>query len=116
MKVLLLEVRDSMTTIPCVAMQCRSDDSTERWMLQRAGYMQGAEACGHYCVLFSTLYGDRILTYEAGDWASQKLGRTMEVAHNYVREHFDELRTGDVIDVEFILGEKPTKKLPERLS
>ena len=41
-------------------------------------------------------------------------GRTYPVAHNYIIEHWEELRDGDVIDVEFILGEKPTKKVSER--
>jgi hypothetical protein len=42
--------------------------------------------------------------------------RTMGTAHNYIYEHFDELNDGDVVDVEFILGEKPTKKVSERLT
>ena len=35
-------------------------------------------------------------------------------AHDYIAEHWAELDDGDVIDVEFILGEKPTKKISER--
>jgi hypothetical protein len=40
----------------------------------------------------------------------------MPVSHNYIIDHFDELADGDVVDVEFILGEKPAKKVSERLT
>ena len=39
----------------------------------------------------------------------------MPIAHNYVLDHFDELEDGDVVDVEFILGETEVKKTSERL-
>ena len=32
--------------------------------------------------------------------------RTMGNAHKYIEENFDQLRGGEVIDIEFILGEK----------
>ena len=41
--------------------------------------------------------------------------RTMIVAHKFIKEHFDELETGDVIDVEYILGETDTQKMSERI-
>jgi len=41
-------------------------------------------------------------------------GRTMPVAHNYIIENWEEIRDGDVIDVEFILGETTVKKVSER--
>jgi hypothetical protein len=40
--------------------------------------------------------------------------RTMQTAHIYIDEHFAELNDGDVIDVEFILGESTEKKISER--
>lgn len=43
-------------------------------------------------------------------------GRTYPVAHNYIIEHWDELRDGDVIDVSFILGETKSPKISERVS
>jgi hypothetical protein len=40
----------------------------------------------------------------------------MPVAHDWIRAHFDELEDGDVVDVEFILKEKPKPKISERLT
>jgi hypothetical protein len=42
--------------------------------------------------------------------------RTYAVAHNYIIDHWAELKDGDVIDVEFILGETTEKKISERIS
>lgn len=41
-------------------------------------------------------------------------GRTYPVAHNYIIEHWNELRDGDLVDVEFILGETAAPKKSER--
>jgi hypothetical protein len=40
--------------------------------------------------------------------------RTYQTAHNYIIEHWRELKDGDVVDVEFILGETTVKALSER--
>ena len=42
--------------------------------------------------------------------------RTMGNAHHYIAEHWDELHDGDVIDVQFILGETTAKKLSESVT
>ena len=42
-------------------------------------------------------------------------GRTWFVAHAHIIANWDSLSDGDVVDVEFILGEKPTAKTSERL-
>ena len=38
----------------------------------------------------------------------------MKVAHNYIATHWHDLVDGDVVDVEFILGETAEKKISER--
>ena len=48
--------------------------------------------------------------YDPYSWGD----RTYSVAHNYIQEHWDEIKAGDVIDVEYILGETPEPKLSER--
>ena len=40
--------------------------------------------------------------------------RTRPHAHAYIEQHWHELRDGDVIDIEFILGETAEPKLSER--
>jgi hypothetical protein len=42
--------------------------------------------------------------------------RTYRVAHEYIYDHWAELKDGDVVDVEFILGETTEKKTSERIS
>ena len=50
-------------------------------------------------------------------WESLGLGpRTMPVAHNYIIENWHDLRDGDVVDVEFILGESSAPKTSERFT
>jgi hypothetical protein len=44
----------------------------------------------------------------------QQNGRTFPVGHNWIIEHWDELRHGDVVDVRFILGETVAPCKPER--
>lgn len=39
--------------------------------------------------------------------------RTFQVAHRYIQQHWDDLRTGHVVDVEFILGETLSPKESE---
>ena len=38
----------------------------------------------------------------------------MRTAHEWLREHFDEIEDGGVVDVEFILGERAEPKRSER--
>lgn len=40
--------------------------------------------------------------------------RTLRVAHLYIIEHWMTLKDGDVVDVQFILGETPEPKRSER--
>ena len=40
--------------------------------------------------------------------------RTFQIAHLWFIDHWDELKDGDVIDVEFILGESSEAKTSER--
>lgn len=38
----------------------------------------------------------------------------MQVAHDFITKNYDTLQSGEVIDVEFILGETTTKKKSDR--
>jgi hypothetical protein len=40
--------------------------------------------------------------------------RTYRTAHKYIAENFDTLTSGDVLDIEFILGEVDKPKEPHR--
>lgn len=114
MKTKLFEVRDTGTFIPVLAVQFGSDIDVERWLLARAGY--GPE-CRDQCryVWLSKIASSEPgnSTYDPHGWPSSS--RTMQVAHQHITEHFDDLETGAVIDVEFILRLQTTIKDSERL-
>jgi hypothetical protein len=106
MEVKLLEIRDRATFIPAIAISCLPANDDQRYLLRRAGY-----SCNDDLILFGYLQGGK-LTYDVYDWNNGS--RTMQVAHNYAQQHFNELKDGDVIDVEFILKETNQPKTSER--
>ena len=100
-----LEIRDEGTTIGMFAIRTVPENSEQRAILRRAGY--GTPE--NYVILL-----------DAHNWEGSYDpfkqpggGRTRKEAHLWIKEHFDELRDGDVVDVQFILGERPTKKASE---
>lgn len=109
-----LEIRDRATFIPVLAVDMNPSESglttyeAQRYLLRRAGF-----SCrGEPIVVFTYMHAKDKAYYDPYDWPD--CPRTMKVAHNYVTEHWNELIDGDVIDVEFILGESTTKKISER--
>ena len=126
MKAIALEIRDEGTFIPALAVDMNPDRplfmardgvefqmeelphmAAQRYLLRRCGY--GCD--GRPNVLLTKLSGDGSpASNDPYSWG----GRTMPVAHKFIIEHWAKLKDGDVIDVEFILGEKPTMKTSER--
>lgn len=121
MKLKLFELRDRATFIPIFAFRATAkpdlsdhgltaaneDFAQESWLFRRAGF-----GWNSHCVIVGRLECsgvDRNCTYDPYAWG----GRTYPVAHKYIEEHFDELQSGQVLDVEFILGDTTTPKLSE---
>jgi hypothetical protein len=109
----LFEILDRATFIPVIAtrIQVEIDRDTlentdEVYLLRRAGYG------GHPCVLLTRLVGGSKAVIDPDDWGD----RTMTTAHNYIEENWGTIKTGDVVDVEFILGETQSAKLSERIT
>lgn len=112
----LFELRDRMTFIPILAtrvapyehgsLQGTVDDlAAERYLLRRAGY-------GDPCVIVTRLSADGMpANCDPYGWGD----RTYTVAHEFIAEHWSELKSGAVVDVEFILGETATPKVSERV-
>jgi len=115
-----LEIRDIATFIPVLAVDMnpsvggpaisQGTYEARRYLLRR---------CGHPCdgapnVIITRLDGSGPATNDPYFWPIQP--RTFRVAHDYIIKHWGELRDGDVVDVEFILGEKPTVKASERFT
>ena len=105
----LFEIRDAATFIPilCVLMDPKSPmihiEGRQRWLLSRAGY-------GTPTVLMVEINGGSGRS-ECDPYGHGRSNRTYAVAHEYIIWHLSELKSGDVIDVEFILGES---KIPKR--
>lgn len=103
----LLEVRDRATFIPCIAIEYDPDEirsEADQYLLNRAGYGPTR------CILFGRLDGKGKLLYDPFEYDS----RTMRTAHEFLIEHWVTVDSGDVIDVEFLLGEKSDIKKSER--
>lgn len=122
MEVKALEIRDDGTFIPALAVDMnptpspsslsshgRAPDDAQRWLLRRCGY-----ACdGRPNIILTRLDGNgRMATNDY--YAYGPNDRTWRYAHKYIIEHWNELKDGDVVDVEFILGERPEPKRSER--
>lgn len=108
MEVKLLEVRDHMTYMPAIAIRCTPANEAERYMLARAGYGVGEARQGKF-VLFAP-EADPTLQYSPGKWSD----RTRATAHKWIRDHWEELEPGAVVDVRVILGEAETPARPDR--
>ena len=106
-----------MTFIPVLAvkMDCNELVGDERFkencLLRRAGYPTSnnfKEEPGF--VILTKLDGGEPANIDPYQWHN----RTMREAHEYIRYQFDNLTTGDVVDVEYILGETTSPKVSER--
>lgn len=110
----VLEIRDSLTFIPVLAVQMKATGMSEEEQIQayyihwRAGYSRD----GNTCVLIKLTTGEA--HNDAYSWGSGN--RTMLTSHLFIEANFDTLRNGDVIDVEFILGETTQAKKSERFT
>ena len=107
MEVKMLEVRDAGTFIPVLCIRPVPDNAEQRYLLRRDGY-SGTENESCIIVVKAQCQG---CSYDPYDW---KDSRTMANAHYYIEHNWSTLRDGDVVDVEFILGETQSKKLSER--
>ena len=108
MEVKLFEIRDRGTFIPAIGILCQSQDEKEIYLLRRSGY--GADST---CVFLGRLATGGA-EYDPYSWPGG--ARTMTVAHEWIERHWSELKSGDVICVETIEGERDTPKTSERLS
>ena len=99
-------MRDRATFCPVICIRPIPSNEDQRYLLRRDGYSgDGSESCVIYIKGHCKGVG-----YDPYDWTD----RTHRTAHIYITTHWHELFDGDVIDVEFILGETETKKTSER--
>ena len=99
METKLFEVRDRGTCMPSMAIRTSPANPAECWLLARMGYGSTGEDQARH-VLFVPLC-DQSLKYNPAEWRD----RTRSTAHRYIIDHWDLLKSGQVIDVRHILGE-----------
>lgn len=113
MEVKLFEIRDRATFLPAMAIRLCSRTESERYLLSRAGYGSTNQSHGEYILMAQIDGGRGEISSDTYSWG--KNPRTYHVAHTHIKENWDNLCSGDVIDVEFVLGETQTCKTSERL-
>jgi hypothetical protein len=103
MQVKCLEIRDEGTTISMLAIKPIPENEAQRAVLRHGGYgspedyviLMGAHDC------------------EGSYNPHKQHSRTRCEAHMWIKEHWNELRDGDVVDVQFLRGDRPTPKSSE---
>jgi hypothetical protein len=95
----------TMLAVVVIRLGCRNE--AERYLLSRCGYGKELEDQQDF-FLYAALE-DFQMQYDPYNQSN----RTRHESHKYIRAHWDELKSGDVIDVEFILGESTEKKVSE---
>lgn len=114
MEVKLIEIRDSATFIPAMAIRlsARASDP-EMYLFRRAGYsLEQLSLLPDYEPYVILLKLDGVeANYDPYSW---NRGRTMSLAHSYIIHHWSKIQSGDVVDVQFILGETQEPKVSER--
>jgi hypothetical protein len=108
----IIEIRDVATRIDALAIRmCGGVNAIQNYYFRSSGYPEDGSS-----IMLMVLYTGKA-TNDPYEWESLGLGpRTMPVAHNWILDHFSELKDGDVVDVQFILQETPHKKISERES
>lgn len=116
---MIAKVRDRGTFIPVLAVSLIANTASEeefkamQYLLGRVGYVDRMHPTVPPSILLTRLSGDGTPSWsDPHGWVD----RTFVVAHKHIGENWASLRSGDVVDVEHILGETGTKKLSERLT
>jgi hypothetical protein len=109
MEIKCLELRDAGTFIPVICIRPVAENEGQRYLLRRDGYRANET---ERCIIMIDAQC-RGVSYDPYNWPRDT--RTKPNAHAWIEAHWDELKDGDVIDVEFILGETTTKKRSERV-
>ena len=105
------EIRDKGTFIPVMAVKLVPGSEADRYLLARAGYGRQPDQQAEYIMLIPLAGGSGQAHSDPYEWPSQV--RTYLVAHEHIIKNWDMLLSGDVVCVEFILGERSEPKQSE---
>lgn len=107
-EVKFFEVRDEGTHIPVLCVKVAYEYGMRgEYQMRRSAFSPG-DSLTH------------LVNLNSGEGRSNpahwKSGRTMRVAYNAIVDQWEDLKSGDVIDVQYILGETSVKKLSESIT
>lgn len=104
-----VEIRDVATFIPAMAIRLTPVNEQDRYLFARAGYGRAPEQQSEYVILARIAGGNGQATCDPYDWDTS----TMQRAHAWLIEHFDEIESGAVVDVEYVSGKATAPKRSE---
>jgi hypothetical protein len=99
-----VEIRDRCKFIPAFAIRMLPSDEFELFLFKQAGY-----GLFNPCIMLISIEEPWLSNRSSDEWINSP--RTMPIAHKWIEDNFDKINNGDVIDIEFILGEKDAKSL-----
>ena len=105
MKSKIFEIRDGSFYIPVLATATNMENCdylVEAYHWKYANYKQYSPL-----VIVTQINSNPLKSaYSPDEWTS----KTMQIAHEYIEENFNDLKSGAVIDIQYILGETNTKR------
>lgn len=116
MQTKMIEIRDSGTCIAAMAIRMvagalvisQTELETEHRFLRREGYPPDGSA-----IILMRL-SDQKATVDPYEWPSlTRDARTMPQAHNWITQNWNDIESGDVVDVQYILNETTAPKAAE---
>ncbi len=110
MEIKCLEIRDDGTFIPVICIRPVPTNNEQAYLLRRDGY-RGNET--ERCIIMIDAQC-RGVAYDPYDWKGDT--RTKPRAHIFIEAFWHTLKDGDVVDVQYILGETEKPKVSERVS
>jgi hypothetical protein len=117
MQIKAIEIRDRQTFIPAIAIKLAAGNPAERYSPARCGYTTpgvplASPAITPAHIMLLRMDGNGPATNDPYSWGHD--ARTMPQVHAWLELNFDKVESGDVVDVEFILGEATSPKPSER--
>lgn len=103
----VIEIRDKGTFIPAMVVKLRSNAGDAAYVARRVGITSVS--------VYLFRLDDGVGTNDPHSWGPND--RTYSTVHHHLMREgeFEKLSDGDVLDVEFLLGEVATPKRSERL-
>ena len=109
----LIEVRDVGTTLSILFIRLSAGSVSESFLLSRVGYGRRPQ---EYIVAIDLIHPLRIWLNPFETRMATQGARTLYSAHEEMTRNWEKYNSGDVLDVQYVLGETRHPKTSERFS